>query len=176
MSVHSSWPEAGAVRPVLFDQDPGRVYLGHFKNVSLAVWAGRADGPAVLRVRSLSQHLIAKYPDGHSNITFVLNGVAPPTEEARQAFSHIFDGRVSDLRSMAVVLEGEGFWASTLRSTVTWLRQAATTQFAVKLFNTIDEVAEWLPSEHLTRTGVAVTSADLRNAMAIMRHEYTRDG
>jgi hypothetical protein len=174
MSVHSSWFQAGAVRPVLFDQVPGHVYMGHYKNISLVVWAGAADGATVMRARGISQHLVSSYPDGHSNVSFVLNGVAPPTEEARLAFNHIFDGRVSDLRSMAVVLEGEGFWASTLRSTVTWLRQAATTQFAVRLFNNIDEVAEWLPPEHEARTGVAVTSADLRAAMNIMRYELAK--
>jgi hypothetical protein len=171
MTVHSSWPSAGFSQAVLFDQEPGQYYVGYFRNLSLVVWAGRADGSAVNRVRGISQHLVSKYPDGHSNISFVVNGVAPPTEEARVAFNHIFDGRVSDLRCMAVVLEGEGFWASALRSTVTALRQAATTTFAVRLFSTIDPVAEWLPAEHLARTGVAVTAAELRQVMHSMRYE-----
>jgi hypothetical protein len=171
MTVHSSWPIAGAPRAALFDHEPGQFYVGHFRNLSLVVWAGGADGAAVQRVRGVSQLLASKYPDGHSNISFVMNGVPPPSEEARIAFNYIFDGRVSDLRCMAVILEGEGFWASALRSTVTALRNAATTTFAVRLFSAIEPAADWLPAEHLTGTGVTVSTAELRLVMMSMRHE-----
>ena len=174
MSVHSSWPSQGAPRPTLFDSEPGQFYAGHFRNLSIVVWVSGADGPAAKRMRGIAQHLISKYPDGHSNVTIVLNGVAPPTEEARVAFGHIFDGRVSDLRCMAVVLEGEGFWASALRSTVTNLRQGNTSSFALKLFSSLEQVAEWLPAEHLVGTGVAISANDVRAVLSAMRHEIAQ--
>lgn len=174
MSVHSSWPNPGATRATLFDHEPGQFYAAHYRNLSIVVWVGGADGASVQRVRGISQLLIGKFPDGHSNVSIVLNGVPPPTDEARAAFNHIFDGRVSDLRCMAVVLEGEGFWASALRSTVTGLRNAATTAFTVKLFSELGPVSDWLPAEHLARTGVALDAAELRAALTEMRQEIAR--
>jgi hypothetical protein len=158
----------------LFDHEPGQFYAAYYRNLSIVVWAGGADGAAVKRVRGISQLLIGRFPDGHSNVSIVLNGVPPPTDEARQAFNYIFDGRVSDLRCMAVVLEGDGFWASALRSTVTGLRNAATTAFTVKLFSQLDPVSEWLPAEHLARTGVALDSEELRAALEEMRFELAK--
>lgn len=171
MSIRSSWPIAEAPRATLLDHEPGRCYMGYFRNLSLVVWAGGADGAAVLRVRKLSHHLIKAYPDGHSNITFVLGGVAPPTEDARQAFAYIFNGKASDLRCMAVILEGDGFWASALRSTVTSLRQASSSQFAVRLFNTPDAILDWFPAEHAERTGVVINGPDLKAVMRSWRND-----
>jgi hypothetical protein len=174
MTLHSSRPSPAGPPVTLFDSEPRQFYAGHFRNVSIVVWVSGADGPAATRMRAVAQHLIAKYPDGHSNVTIVLNGVAPPTEEARAAFAHIFDGRLSDLRCMAVVLEGEGFWASALRSTVTALRQGSSSSFALKLFSALEPVTEWLPSEHLARTGVALSASELRAALMSMRYEIAQ--
>ena len=78
MSVHSSRTTEDAPRATLFDHDPGRFCAAHYRNLSVVVWAGGADGPSVNRVRGITQLLIAKYPDGHSNVSIVLNGVPPP--------------------------------------------------------------------------------------------------
>lgn len=174
MTFHPKWPNVGAPRPVLFDHEPGQFYLSQYRNLSIMVWVGRADGAAIQRVRVLSHQLIAKYPDGHSNVTIILNGCPPPTEEARVAFNYVFDGRISDLRCMAMVLEGEGFWASALRSMVTGVRNVTANTFTVKLFSELGQASEWLPAEHLAGTGVALTSAELLSALTEARDELAK--
>jgi hypothetical protein len=157
------------------DYEPRKFFFGYWRSVSIAVWADQADGKAAQRARRLSEHMAQSCPQGHSNVGFVLGGVPPPTEEARAAFSHLFDGRATDLHCMGMVLEGEGFWASGLRSTITHFNMLSPNRLALRLYSTIDEVARWLPGEHYLRTGDALDVDQLREVLTTTRYQLVKE-
>jgi hypothetical protein len=134
-------------------------------------WADRATGEALARIQRVTKQMIDRYPNGHSNVAFVLDGVRPPTPEARAIFTHLYDQRVSKLKCLGVVLEGEGFWASSLRSSITNMQLEASNSKALGQYTSIDEVATWMAPLHCERTGVAVTSAQLGSALRDARAE-----
>jgi hypothetical protein len=67
---------------------------------------------------------------------------------------------------IAVVAGGTGFWASAFRSFVTGLRWLAPRSFEIRLHGTIEEVARWLPAEHLKLTGVKLDPMRLQRLLA----------
>jgi len=98
--------------------------------------------------------MVKNYPKGHSNVSFVFDGTPAPTPDAQAALTRAFDERNSDLSCTAIVVEGTGFWASSMHSTMTGVRLAASGSMRLRLCSTIEEVVEWLPVAHLKRTGV----------------------
>jgi hypothetical protein len=162
----SSIPEPEAL---LFDLEVGRFRYSRWRNLSIGVWAGQATLAAVQRVGRISQLMVKDYPHGHSNVAFVLDGVPAPTPEAQGAFSRVFDERNSDLSCTAIVVEGTGFWASSMHSAITGMRLAASGSMRLRLHSTIDEVLKWLPGVHLQRTGVELDPEHMRRVLQTAR-------
>ena len=64
----------------------------------------------------------------------------------------------NDLRCVAAVVEGTGFWGSAMRSMMGNAHLAAhsETSSVMRIHGSIDEVMSWLPAEHARRTGVVL--------------------
>ena len=99
----------------------------------------------------------------------MLDGAPAPTPEAQAILTHVFDGRNSDLACTAVVVEGTGFWASSMHSTITSMRLAASGSMRLRLHSTIDEVVKWLPAAHKERTGIEFDAEHLRRILQTAR-------
>lgn len=154
----------------LLDVEPGRFRYSGWRNITIGVWADQATGEAAQRVLSISRQMARNHPEGHSNVIFVLDGAPMPTPEANAVFTKVYDRKVSDLSCMAVVIEGGGFWASAIRSTITSLRMAAQSgEVRMNVHDNMEQVLEWFPAEHTRRTGVFVTSSELRNVLIAAR-------
>jgi hypothetical protein len=163
--------EAALARPVVAEVEPGHFCCSVWQNVSILIWADRATKEALVRIQRVTKHMIERYPKGHSNVAFVLAGVKPPTPEARAIFTHLYNEGVSDLKCLGVVLEGDGFWASTLRSSITNIQLEATRATRLGQYTSIEEVASWMAPLHSERTGVAVTPLQLRVALRAARSD-----
>jgi hypothetical protein len=160
---------------LLLDCDPGRFRYSLWRNITVGVWADQATTEAAQRVLELSRSLAKAHENGHSNVLFVLNNVAPPTPEANQIFTQMHDYKVSGLACLAIVIEGSGFWASAMRSTITGARIARPGSMRLGVADDIEQVLEWLPAEHSARTGVKVTEAELRSVLLTLRDEAAND-
>jgi hypothetical protein len=154
----------------LVESEPGRFRCCLWHNISLLIWTDQATLEAVKKLKRVTELLIERYPSGHSNVSFVLNGVRPPTPEARAAFAHAFNDRVSMLRCMTTITEGDGFWASTLRSAITSMRMESSQGLLMQLHDTIAAAAEWLPEPHFQRTSVKISAKELVAALHRFRH------
>jgi hypothetical protein len=104
-------------------------------------------------------------------VSFVLKGVPPPTPEARAAFAHAFNDRLSTLRCMTTITEGDGFWASGMRSAITSMRIESSQQLLMRLHDSIEAAAAWLPEPHQERTDVQLSEAELAAALRRFRDE-----
>jgi len=170
-----SRPSHGSHQTSLLDIDPGRFRYSAWRNISIGIWASQATAEAAERVLRISKHLAKLHPGGHSNIVFVLDGAPAPTPEANEVFAKIHDSKVSDLACMAIVVEGGGFWASRIRSSITGVRLASPGAIQLRINDTIQDVLEWFPAEHFRRTGVAVTASELKAVLLATRELGTHD-
>jgi hypothetical protein len=164
-------PSLGAAlaRPVVAEVEPRHFSCSVWQNVSILIWADRATGEALARIQRVTKQMIERYPNGHSNVAFVLAGVQPPTPEAREIFTHLYKEGVSDLKCLGVVLEGDGFWASMLRSSITSMQIQSGRKTALGQYTSVDEIAAWMAPLHSERTGVAITPLQLRFALRTVR-------
>lgn len=167
--MQSEPPAEIVLEPVL--AEPGRFRCAIWRNVSLLLWSDQATLHAVQKLRRVTQLLIERYPSGHSNVSFVLGGVLPPTAEARAAFAHAFNDRLSLLRCMTTITEGDGFWASGMRSAITSMRMVSSQGLIMRLHDNIEEAAAWLPAPHAEHTGVTIEEAELAEALRRFRYE-----
>ncbi|MET0342218.1 MAG: hypothetical protein ABW252_14535 [Polyangiales bacterium] len=62
---------------------------------------------------------------------------------------------------VGVVLLGSGFWASAMRNMVIGLWLLVRTPFEYRMHGRVEELFEWLPAAHETRTGVVITPTEL---------------
>ena len=164
-------PNADAPRATLFDHEVGHFYFGYWKNVSLIVWVAEADEQALHRLAPMTERLVREYPGGHSNLSFVLDGVLPPRGKAKEVLASLFAGGAADLRCVGIVLEGVGFWASALRSPLTNAHMSSSSRLALRLSDSREELASWLASRHQATTGTAVTPDELMAIMTSMRDQ-----
>lgn len=155
---------------VTYDHEPGQFYFGYWYTVSILVWAQQADASAMRRLDAMTAHLTEKHPFGRSAVAFVLPGTAPPTEKARKVFERHSSGETG-LCCVGMVLEGEGFWASALRATMTNIHLSNANEVALKQADSIEEIAPWLAQVYLERTGEELPRVTLVAALQKARHE-----
>jgi len=139
---------------LVLDEEPGAFVFGTLKNVMVLVWHKQATAEALVRLSHVVEKVRTEYPRGRSSVHVVVGGAAPPTEEAQEAFVRLATD--PHLACLGVVFLGSGFWASGLRSNSTRITMQAGGKFVFRHHETIEELTEWLPEEHRTRTGVAV--------------------
>ena len=172
-SVPSVAPAQRSNGPVLLADSPGQFRCSLFRNVSLLIWTGQGTLASVQHIQRLTASLVQRFPKGHSNVSFIPDGAPMPTEEARAALAASFDQRLSHIACMTQVLEGEGFWASTMRSAITSMKLGTSQDMAMRVCTSIDEVAAWLPEPHRERTGVVLETEALRTALQVFRDGAT---
>jgi hypothetical protein len=158
----SSSPRANDVTPLLCTR--GHVSVSTHQNISIIVWVAHATVPAVQCLQEVSKTMIVRYPNGHSSVSFVLDGVGVPTPDAQVVLQRSLGAR-SQPHVTAIVLEGSGFWASGLRGMISNSHREAQAKSALKITTSIDSLVGWFCEEHGARTGVELAPMALRDVL-----------
>jgi hypothetical protein len=164
-----------AQHAVTIGLDPGRFRFSLWRNVSITLWTAQATLDAAERVLRLSRQLNRDFPQGRSQVMIVSAGTAAPEGRASELLTEIYDPRVSRIVCIAAVLEGSGFWASGIRSRMTNMRMAAGNAMMLRVHETVDDVATWLPAEHAERTGTKLSPDELKTVLTSVRALGTLD-
>lgn len=135
-----------------------------WNNVMIVSWDGQANLTAVKHLSEISDQLLASY-SSVSAIHLAASDIGLPSSEVRGALLEMMARYGPHTACLAVVLEGSGFWASTVRSVITGMRMVAPRAFALRIHEDIAEVCDWLPHEHQRRTGVLLDPEGLRLAL-----------
>lgn len=146
----------------------GRCHFSVYRNIAIGVWVGQADQLAAEAALRVGKEMEVRCPGRHSSVAFLLDGLPGPLPEAMPALTKLF-ARRPDLACTAIILEGSGFWASGLRSMINNSRREGGGGVPLRIGTSIDEIADWFSAQHAQETGVALTTAELREALAHAR-------
>lgn len=94
------------------------------------------------------RHLRSHAPDGCAFITVLSSDTPPPSEEARAFIKQVFRTFGEVVQSGAMVIEGKGFVAATLRSILSMILMALRPSYPFKIFAQLDDCLAWT-LEHL---------------------------
>ena len=149
----------------IIDEEPGRFAFGVCKNMTVAVWKTQGTGPAVARLGAVARKVAVECPLGYSAIHVICEGAGLPDGAARTGFEGLMREFSRELACVAVVVGGDGFWASALRAMVTGLWQAVPHKFEMRICGSCEEAANWLCPRHLERTGTHIDVEPLKQAL-----------
>lgn len=91
--------------------------LGAYENVVVSVWRCAVTEARLCDVSDLSDELSDAYPEGLGSLTLLGRGVMMSvTVAVRRGAREFIEKSQMHFRCRALVIEGEGFYASTIRS------------------------------------------------------------
>jgi hypothetical protein len=160
--------EPPSAQPSVLRVVPGIYQYSAWQNINVGVWVGQATYEATKGLIEVGLEMRRRYPEGHSSIVFILDKLPAPTPEARELLGQFFRSGTS-LMCNAVVLEGEGFWASGLRAMLSNTHRGASGSVQVGVGTSIEEILGWFPEAHARCTGVMVKTIELRTVLHEMR-------
>jgi hypothetical protein len=155
------------------DQKPGVFSVNAWRNVTIIVWSGQADGDSVSRLKRVTKTTANLHRNGFSNIHLVASGLGLPTSDARTGFIELMKDYAQQLACIGVVVGGTGFGASALRSFVTGMRVVSPWSFDFRIGGTIQEIGNWLPTSHNARTSMAIDAPSLVRMLSQAQELHT---
>jgi hypothetical protein len=158
--------------PRVVDAEPNAFAFHIWRNISIIVWHTQATGPAVERLAAVTREMMRDHPGGFSSVHIAKIGAPMPSPEGRQAFLDLLKVCTPQLKCAAVLIGGDGFWASALRGAATGLWLAFPKTFELNLSSDVDEVARWLAPKHEQKTGVRL---DPEAVASVLRDLTTRN-
>ena len=126
--------------------DNGTSVVGRFGNVVFSLTTGRGESAGYEAGEAMMARVDEEYADGWCMLVAAAAGAGMPTSEGR-ARSQATTARYADrLRGMAIVLEGDGLWMSSMRmvSQTMMMALASRQGFPKQIFGTLAEASSWL--------------------------------
>lgn len=145
---------AMAVERIIEDGD---FVLASWRNVLIRVGRGASSAERVATIHQHASRLLPAYPDGVAILMWLHAGSVIPSNETRRRSGEMLQDLGPKLQCLVAVVEGTGFWASSIRSVLTGLMLVSRMTFPLKTFDTIDKGTEWMS----TQLRPAVTPGEL---------------
>lgn len=149
----------------LLDEERGRFAFFAWRNITIVAWCSSPDAAAISRLARAGEAQVRAHAQGLSDVHIVMGKISFPDAATREALITESRKAVPHVSTVAVVLGGEGFWASAMRSFITGIHVLLPGRVQLKLFGRVDELANWLPQIHSSRTGVDISALRLAAAL-----------
>lgn len=148
--------------------------LATWKQVFVIFWRGETTLAAVANVRRRVGEFGALHPEGTGLFSLVYEDSPLLNAKVGEGIAQ-FLREATHVRASALVFEGTGFRATTVRSVVKGMTMLARQRFSHRVFASLDEAGRWLmPS--LAATGVPIGEPDeLVAAIAQLRARVDRE-
>lgn len=150
---------------VLHDAETGVCAFYGWRNIVIACWSKQATGPTMQRLARVREKIDREHPEGVSVVYLIANGAGLPTEEARAVAGELMERYRDKRATLAVVVFGEGFWASAMRAANTGVHAQLRSSVPFRTLNDVEEVVSWLPAQHEDLTGVHIVPEELRTIL-----------
>jgi len=117
------------------------------KNVVVAIHRHGPAAPAVEGQIAALQKLAATGARGIGFLLILEQGAKTPDTETRRSVDKAFKDLGERLKACAIVMLGEGFWASAVRSTLAILLVSSARGYETKIFATPPDATLWLAGQ-----------------------------
>jgi hypothetical protein len=149
--------------------------MGAWGSISLVVWATQATLPLAQEFEKLADEMFAAHARA-SSVHLIINAAPLPTAEARAVFNEVTERYVDRVGCTATMVEGDGFWASAMRSFLTGIFVIQRRPFPVKTVAHLEDLPGWLAPTHNAQTGEAIEPEQIERALAWLLDQPTVRG
>jgi hypothetical protein len=153
---------------------PGCV-IAHIANMTFSAWDAPPIAEHVEAFMAVAKTLSVMYPQ-NSNVTLVMRNSELPGPAARIALEELTAQYASKIHSVALVIEGDGFWASMVRSFLTGLHLLRGNGYRCKGFASPTDACPWLLPAHEADTGVSLSAREIEAACETIRQRMRAEG
>ncbi len=133
-----------------------------WERVMLALYCGETTSLSVRVGQRIFDEHAKSFPDGILLLTVVEEQAPMPTSDARDALGQLLKSGTGRTRRSAVVYEGNGFRAATVRSVVTGITVLSRPPFPHKIFATVADAVGFLAEPGLPAPKLAQIVEDVR--------------
>lgn len=149
--------------------------IGTSEGLLLCIWRLRTTPEAIAELTGIVTRLIARSPDRILMLTVVESGADMPDAPVRNALAELFHRVAPSVIASALVFEGTGFKAATVRALTTTLNMVTRQPFPHKVFASPAEAATWLAPQTRGRIPAATVASELAGVRASLdaRHHGT---
>jgi hypothetical protein len=156
-----------ATDPRFLSTDPNH-RSGTWGSMFFVVWIGEVEVRIAQAIQARVRAFANTQPGGRAVLFTIVESSAPlPSSEGRTALSNILRFCSDDVLASAVVMEGDGFRASAVRSVATGLSIVARQPFPHRVFANVQSGAEWVCASMPADFGA--TPAGVRSAVRYLR-------
>ncbi|WP_437637490.1 hypothetical protein [Sorangium sp. So ce854] len=131
--------------------------IGWVDRLQIAVWRGSGVDEAYMFYRDMKAG-IARFRSGLGHLAVIEPGTPLPPPEARKIIARVFNEHPGAVSAVSVACEGQGFFASAVRSVATGLMMLASTPVPFRLSGSVDDSVAFL-AKHLAGGGSPRDSA-----------------
>ena len=121
--------------------------LGWVDRLHIAVWRGSGIDESHMFYREMKAG-IARFGSGIGHLAVIEPGTPLPPPEARKIIARVFNEHPGAVSAVSVACEGQGFFASAVRSVATGLMMLTRTPVPFRLSGSVVDSATFL-SKHL---------------------------
>ncbi len=118
--------------------------MGRVRNVVVQVWRERATVDRVQATRELVREVNAEHPGQVAMLVRVVDGCGLPEPRTTRTFSRLLREVEPEVQGVAVVLEGSGFWAATMRALISSITLMARSGPPTRIYGDLREASEAL--------------------------------
>ncbi|MFO0611616.1 MAG: hypothetical protein U0414_03440 [Polyangiaceae bacterium] len=142
--------------------------IGTSEGLLLCVWRMRTTAEAITELNRILTRLIARSPDRIVMLTVVESGADMPDAPVRNALAELFHRVAPSVIASALVFEGTGFKAATVRALTTTLNMVTRQPFPHKVFATVAEASAWLAPPTAGRLLASQIASELAGVRAAL--------
>jgi hypothetical protein len=122
-------------------------FIGTWDRVLIEVFFESATPDGLQARLEAHKALYQRFPDRVLSLTVIRAGARLPDSEIRAEASRIVKQLAPRTQAIVVTLEGEGFWASAARSTLTAIQLLAPGARGIRVSATVPEAAKMLAED-----------------------------
>lgn len=145
-------------------REAGVVSFSRYRNLLIVVWLDAATSSSADRYAMIGRQI--RHDTPRFSILHWLTPRRPmPEQPVRQRLVEVAKELRPNVACTSMVLNGVGFWASSIRAVVSGMQLMSPRQVDLRVDHTLEQAATWLPSLHTERTGIRLTSEGLMHAV-----------
>jgi hypothetical protein len=133
--------------------------VGTWHDVAVTVWRGETTLEGIRATERSYHELRLRYPGGVHALTVIEEGAPLPGPELRRELTAVLERSTRTVLS-AVVYEGKGFRAASVRGVVTGLAALRRLPYPQKIFESVADAARWFDAMAKTKSRPAAAALE----------------